>query len=94
MSHYIIRIELNSEAIQDFLVLHQEMENKGFERTIKTGLGKKYHLPRATYRIVTNLDKDSILNQAKESVKVTGRNGEILVIEYSNSCWDGLKPVN
>ncbi len=46
---FIIRIELNSNILADFNVLHQAMHAKGFSQTITSDDGVEYRLPKATY---------------------------------------------
>jgi len=91
---YIIRIELASNLMADFNVLHQAMEACGFERTITGSDGKDYYLPRATYFISSSSDKSQILASSKQAVSQTGKTGEILVIKYASCTWSGLKEVS
>lgn len=91
---YIIRIELASNLMTDFNVLHQAMEARGFQRTITGSDGKDYYLPRATYFISSSSDKSQVLASSKQVVAQTGKTGEILVVEYKSCTWSGLKAVN
>jgi environmental stress-induced protein Ves len=90
---FIIRIELASNVMADFNVLHQAMASKGFSQTIKSDGNTEYHLPRATYSVKTSSARSQVLASAKQAVAQTGKTAEILVVEYSGCSWDGLKPV-
>ena len=90
---YIVRIELASNIMADFNKLHQEMNVRGFSRTITSAGNKDYYLPKATYSIATNSDKSRVLSISKEAVSQTGKTAEILVIEYNSCTWSGLKEV-
>jgi hypothetical protein len=90
---YIVRIELDSNIMADFNVLHEEMRAHGFSRTIRSTDSKEYYLPRATYLINTNLSRSQVLENTKIAVSKTFKNAEIIVIEYVGCSWSGLKPV-
>lgn len=89
---YIVRIELASKVIINFMALHSAMESRGFKRTILADGGIEYHLPRATYHIETSSNENAVLQAARHAVNSTGKSAEILVIAYRNCIFD-LKPV-
>lgn len=90
---YVIRIELSSNIMADFDVLHLAMKNKGFSRTIRASDNKDYYLPRATYYTTSSQSRSSILEIAKQAVAQTGKSGEILVVESAGCSWSGLHEV-
>lgn len=90
---FIIRIELASNIMADFNILHQSMTTRGFVQTIKGSDGAEYYLPRATYFISSTSDRSQILERSKQAVLQTGKIAEILVVEYVGCTWSGLKKV-
>jgi len=90
---YIARIELNSNILTDFALLHQAMSNNGFSQTIRASDGKDYYLPKATYLTTSTSTRSQVLESAKQAVSQTKRTAEILVVEYSGCSFSGLKSV-
>lgn len=90
---FIVRIELNSNMIADFDVLHRAMQSRGFGHTIRGDDNKDYYLPKATYHAVSSSTAGEIRNIASEAVAQTGKTAEIIVAQYSTCAWVGLKEV-
>ena len=90
---YAVRVELNSGSMNDFNLLHQAMDNKGFSKIITSDDGRDYYLPKATYLINTTSNRSRVLEAVKSAVSITRKTAEIIVFEYSSSSWSGLTPV-
>jgi hypothetical protein len=93
MNSYTVRIELHSDNYTDFINLHTEMIRSGFSRTIVSGKGVIYQLPRAVYTIESWSDSKYILSLAQKAVNATKKTAEILVAKTSGWAWSGLSTV-
>ena len=93
MSSYTVRVELHSDNYSDFVLLHSEMEGKGFSRMITSDSGTTYHLPRAEYDISTVQSSSEVLESAKRAVWATGKTAEILITKSAGRTWSGLSEV-
>ena len=49
MASYFARVELHAADSDDYDVLHESMQNRGFGRTIKGNDSVTYQLPTGTY---------------------------------------------
>ena len=94
MTNYTVRIELHSSLYApDFETLHREMRNEGFGRTITSGSGIIYHLPRGEYNRSTTEGRSEVLSAAERAVAATGKTAEVLVTESAGRVWSGLSEV-
>jgi hypothetical protein len=68
MDRFMTRVELHyaPQDGDDYTKLHEEMESRGFARTIPSST-KTYHLPPAMYAIEGNYDRKGVLQAAKDS---------------------------
>lgn len=105
MARFMTRIELHYAPHDgdDYAKLHEEMESRGFLRTISSS-DTTYHLPPAMYAIDGNYDRKGILQAAKDSAAAAGytewtssargrRTYSIVVTEAVGSTWSGLEKV-
>ena len=93
MSSFTTRVELHDATYGDYMKLHEAMRKKGFSQLITSDSGNMYHLPTAEYDISGNFNRSEILDLAKESIKLSGRSGAVLVTETSGRTWSGLEKV-
>ena len=94
MAKYIARVELHSADSEDYEVLHEEMESRGYARTILGRNGSTYHLPTGTYVIRhTTISLAAALQKACDAAKATGKNNSVIVAEYTQAKWQGLLKV-
>ena len=91
MARYMVRIVLHNAEWSEYDILHEEMRRVGFSREIIATDGARYMLPDAMYRIVSQRDRDDIREMASLCAKKSNRQYEVLVLEYSRSCWSGLE---
>jgi hypothetical protein len=64
MPEYAVRVELHHAHADDYNVLNDEMDSRGFVRTAKATNGKRYQLPSAEYRLwmMLLLQADNLTN--------------------------------
>ncbi|MBX9767546.1 MAG: hypothetical protein K2X47_09780 [Bdellovibrionales bacterium] len=97
MARFTTRVELHGAEESDYDVLHTEMENRDFKRTI-SGDNKEYKLPNAEYNIEIEADISAVLKLAQEAAKVVKLKGKlmkdasILVTKSDGRTWSGLEP--
>lgn len=92
MKNYTVRIELWSNLFSNFQILHKEMNNRGFRKTIISDEGMEYYLPRSVY-VTYGFSTNEVLLKAQEAVNRTDSQAEILVLETNECRWTGLVPV-
>lgn len=93
MTAFTTRVELHDAAYDEYETLHDEMEQRGFTRTITAGDGTEYHLPWAEYNYLDDRTKEGILALARAAAAETGRRYAVLVTESSGRTWHGLDNV-
>ena len=103
MARFMTRVELHYAPHDgdDYAQLHQEMEARGFQRTVSSS-DATYQLPPAMYAIDGNYDRSGVLQAAKDSATAVGysawtfgtraqRTYSIVVTEAVASTWAGLE---
>ena len=85
MAKFTTRVELHGADSEDYEILHEEMENQGFSRTITSDEGIIYQLPEAEYNIEGDFEIEQILAAAK-----TGKEFGVLVSLATKRKWYGL----
>lgn len=93
MTAFTVRVELHDGEPSDYETLHEEMEARGFSRTITSDKGITYHLPEAEYSIDGDLTIDEVLDRAKAAATATRKKFGILVTEATRQKWTGLDKV-
>ena len=93
MSKYVVRVELHGVTSNSalFLLLHQEMQKRGFTRTILSSEGMLYALPTAEYNYEGEMTGEEVRSAAKAAAALTGRPASILVTEAKARWWSGLQ---
>jgi hypothetical protein len=96
MAYYTVRILLHDEKDNDYKNLHEQMEKKGFLRTIVCK-GTKYHLPDGEYSRISMTSPKGVLEDARaaaHAVKKDDKKFEILVTK-ATVAWEkhNLRPV-
>lgn len=100
MAKFTTRVTLHKDEISkeplgwdEYEILHEEMEEEGFVRTIIDNKTKiEYHLPKAEYNKIGNFTIEQVLSSAENAVNKTGKNYSILVTK-GNRYWSGLEKV-
>lgn len=93
MARFTVRVELHRAVERDYILLHEEMERRGFERTITSHSGRTYHLPTAEYSYDGNTTKESVRELARSAAGATGKQSAVLVTESAGRTWAGLDEV-
>ena len=81
MKTFLTRVELHGADLTDYELLHAEMANKKFVRTILSDDSKKYALPTAMYRSFGELSVTEVRELAQKAANTTRRSCWILVAE-------------
>ena len=105
MARFMTRVELHYAPHDgdDYAKLHEEMEERGFKRTISSS-DATYHLPPAMYHLEGDYGRDGVLQAAKDSAAAVGyalwtstvrgrRTYSVIVTEANVSTWAGLEKV-
>jgi hypothetical protein len=87
MADFYTRVELHGGFLEEYEQLDQEMELRGFSRTVKGGDGKAYHLPSGMYHISGDLKTSTALDLAQAAALLTGKPSAIMTIESAH--WMG-----
>ena len=93
MAKFTIRVELHDADDDDYETLHEEMEKRGFSKTITGSDNITYHLPTAEYNRDCDLSRDQVRDSASVAAKVTGKRHAVLVTESNGRSWVGLDKV-
>lgn len=93
MAKFTTRVELHDADEDDYEDLHEYMASEGFSRTIDASDGKTYRLPPAEYDRQGDVNRSTVLADAKRAAKQTGREYAILVTESDGRTWYGLDEV-
>lgn len=95
MARFTTRVELHSAStVEDYDTLHEQMEARGFTRTIENSEGVTYHLPWAEYNCVVDNPIAEVLAAAEAAAAATGKKYAVLVTEATRRRWSGLKRAN
>jgi hypothetical protein len=93
MTKFTTRVELLNADSEDYDALHQEMENRGFSRTITNDEGEEYYLPPAEYNREGSFTLDQTADAARAAAVATGKENRVLVTESNGRIWINLLPV-
>lgn len=94
MAKFTTRVELINATSEDYDLLHTEMENKNFTRTIVSDSDKiKHYLPPAEYNRDGNYTRQQTLDAAKVAASKTRKEHRILVTESVGRIWYNLEEV-
>ncbi|WP_454691144.1 hypothetical protein [Achromobacter aloeverae] len=91
MAKFITRVELIDSDDADYNDLHEEMESRGFSRTITSDDDIEYQLPDAEYYFSGVAELPDVRQKAKDAVAAIGKKGRILVTQSRRMGWSGLK---
>lgn len=94
-NRFTVRIELHKIAPDHevYNILHEEMENAGFLRTIKGNDGAVYNLPHGEYNIVGNYTAEHVFQKAKNAASLTEKEYSVIVTPSDGRYWTGLQKV-
>ena len=67
MSQFTTRVELHDADSADYEELHEEMEKRGFTRTVTSSDGITYQLPTAEYNYEGSAERSDVLREGKSS---------------------------
>ncbi|SEJ03553.1 hypothetical protein [Frateuria terrea] len=88
MPMFITRVELHdADEWEYYETLHDEMEQRGFKRTIR---GKKgiYQLPTAEYVCTMSATASDVHTLAKQAANATGKKSSVISCEYLRAAFD------
>ena len=95
MANYIARVELHGATDEeDYEELHENMEQRGYSRTILGGDGIRYQLPDATY-VMENVDDVSLDQAHAAAVEAAGETGfefSLIVADWNDAKFTNLEP--
>ena len=92
MANYITRVELHAATYDDYETLHDEMERRGYTRTIVGDNRVTYQLPTGTYVMGSgSASRQDALNRAAAAARATGKNSSIIVADWNGAMWQGLQ---
>lgn len=92
MNRFTTRVELHHADEDDYETLHEEMQRRGFTRTILSSDGVTYHLPPAEYDYRGDITGQRVLDLAQAAADATYCPSAILVTEARQRRWSGLSP--
>jgi len=93
MANYTVRIELREAEREDYTVLYEEMEARGFTDTITSNDGITYQLPDAEYNYEGEATRKEVLAMAKSAAEETGVEYSVLVTQSTGRTWHNLRKV-
>lgn len=93
MANYTVRIELREAEREDYTVLYEELEARGFTDTITSDSGVTYQLPDAEYNYEGEATRKEVLAMAKSAAKETGVEYSVLVTQSAGRTWHNLREV-
>lgn len=94
MASFTTRVILHDADDDDYLLLHEKMDEEGFSTIIVSDDGTVYELPPAEYNYEGEITRSDVLAKAKAAAAATKRKSGILVTEAKGRSWTGLKQVN
>lgn len=93
MATFLTRVELHDATYESYVQLHGFMGQEGFTNTIRSNDGTVYQLPPAEYHLSANCTIEEARARACRAAQKTHKNYAVLVSEYSQAAWNGLKTV-
>jgi hypothetical protein len=93
MSQFTTRVELHDADSSDYEELHEEMEKRGFTRTVTSSDGITYQLPTAEYNYEGSAERSDVLRKAKAAAGAVKESYEVVVTESNGRKWFGLPQV-
>ncbi len=93
MNTFTTRVELhntNDGTSEEYVTLHQAMQEQGFTRTIRSTENVESHLPPAEYNFSGDFTKEAVLAKARIAASRTGKSHSILVTESIGRTWYNL----
>ena len=95
MPSFTTRVMLRNPEGSEYDDLHEEMEKRGFSRTIAGSDGTSYELPQAEYDYTGNVTRTQVLDKAKAAAAAAApsRRRAILVTQSAGRAWIGLDEV-
>jgi hypothetical protein len=88
---FTTRVELHKADEDDYQLLHEAMENRGFSRYITGDNGVVYHLPTAEYNYSGNRTRGQVLDLAEAAASETHKTFAVLVTQSNGRTWHGLQ---
>lgn len=93
MSQFTTRVELHEADSADYEELHEEMEKRGFTRTVTSSGRITYQLPTAEYDYQGSAGRSEVLRRAKAAAGAVKESYEVLVTKSGGRKWFGLPKV-
>lgn len=79
-TRFVARVELHDAGPEEYGILHDEMEARGYTKIISAG-GVIYNLPTGTYITGTVGSKDEALAAARGAANATGNTSSIVIVQ-------------
>lgn len=91
MAKFTVRVELRDADREEYEILYEQMELRGFVDTITDSDGKIYKLPDAEYSYEGNVTREDVLAKAKAAAGMTGTEYSVLVTQSAGRIWFNLR---
>ena len=89
---FIVRVQLNTETIQNYTTLKNALLNAGFTKTITAKTGVNYILPNGNYLAESEKGVSEVLDIVHQIVtRIGDKTAMILVSEADSNAWVNLK---
>lgn len=92
MIKFTVRIELHET--NDYSPLHEQMEQRGFLRTIEATNGSIYSLPPGEYNEISDRTGKEVRSDAVAAIRAINERGAVLVTPSNGRFWQGLDEVD
>ncbi|WP_109479680.1 DUF2622 domain-containing protein [Paraburkholderia sp. C35] len=95
MAEFMTRVELHGEQAGDYDKLHEQMEARGFKRTVSLG-ETTFRMPDATYLSTGSHTPEQVYAAAQAAAVAIGRKAGVFVAQSTSNLqmWaGGLIPV-
>jgi hypothetical protein len=94
MSTFLIRVDFH-EKLQDhpdYVTLQEFLEKAGYSPSLSGDNGAAYRLPPGQYRLDAFTTGAAVRTAVKTMADQVDANNAVLVVEYADAWWIGLKP--
>ena len=90
MASFTVRMVLEGGKWEDYDELYENMERKGFVKTITADSGETCQLPDAEYNYIGDTTRNDVLDMARNAAEGVGLPYSILVTQAAGRTWYNL----
>ncbi|MDX7992614.1 hypothetical protein [Xenorhabdus littoralis] len=87
MADFTVRVELHKANADDYELLHEKMDAKGYSKEISLSSDKKYKLPSAEYVATKNKTTSEVRDEVVKIASSVKKNPNVLITKSAGRAW-------